>query len=94
MIIVSDAGPIIHLSLVGRNERKASLILSDDRQARLAAGRLGFSVIGTVGILAEAKRKRLVPALAPVLLALKEKGVWLSNLLIQKILADVGEPLE
>jgi predicted nucleic acid-binding protein len=51
-------------------------------------------VIGTVGILAEAKRKRLVPELAPVLLALKEKGVWLSSLLIQKILADVGEPLE
>jgi predicted nucleic acid-binding protein len=75
-------------------ERKASLILSDDRQARLAASRLGFPVIGTVGILAEAKRKRLVPALAPVLLALKEKGVWLSSLLIQKILADVGEPLE
>jgi predicted nucleic acid-binding protein len=74
-------------------EREASLILSDDRQARLAAERLGIPVVGTIGILVQAKRKGLVSALSPLLLHLKSKGVWLSTSLIQNVLAEVGESL-
>ena len=70
---------------------KAELILSDDRQARFAAERLGFRVQGTLGILAEAKRRGHLPSLAPLLYELREKGVWLSNELIEKILRDSGE---
>jgi len=74
-------------------ERKASLVLSDDREARLAAVRLDLPVIGTVGILLEARRRDLVPALAPVLMDLRAKGVWLSRSLIDAVLAEAGESL-
>jgi uncharacterized protein len=72
-------------------DRKAELILSDDRPARLAAERLGFRIQGSLGILSEAKHRGLLPALAPLLYELLEKGVWLSNELIQKILGESGE---
>jgi uncharacterized protein len=71
--------------------QQAELILSDDRQARLAAERLGFRVQGSLGILVEAKRRGLLPALAPLLFELREKGVWLSGELIHKILSEVDE---
>lgn len=161
MIVVADAGPIIHLSLVGRVEflptlygrvlvpslvygevvregedlpgshelrtadwvdvvehdsalslfrrlqkhlqdgeaaalavafsRRADLVLTDDRDARLTARELSLSVRGTLGVLAEAKRRDLVPALAPLLLKLKNCGVWLSDELIAQVLHESGE---
>jgi uncharacterized protein len=71
--------------------RKAELILSDDRQARLAAERLGFKIQGTLGILVEAKRHGLLPILAPLVSQLREKGVWLSRELIDRTLWEAGE---
>lgn len=72
-------------------ERGADLILSDDRPARLAATRLGIEVKGTLGILVEAKRRGRVEKIAPALAALKRGGTWLSDGLVERILADVGE---
>jgi len=72
-------------------ERQADWILSDDRQARLAAERLGFQVRGTLGVLAEAKRRSLIPELAPLLRRLQGQGVWLSERLIQSVLLEFGE---
>jgi predicted nucleic acid-binding protein len=74
-------------------EKEAALVLSDDRQARLLAQSLGFQVVGTLGILVEGKRRALVSELAPLLLDLKAKGVWLSTSLIQEVLSAVGESL-
>lgn len=163
MIVVADAGPIIHLSLIGRVDllaalygrvlvptavykevvqagaglpgstelrdapwaevaeyspvadlpktlssrlhsgeaaalrlalsRRADLVLSDDRQARTAARELGLQVIGTLGVLVEAKRQNQSLELAPLLLDLKTRGVWLSNDLIGAVLQRVGETL-
>lgn len=70
---------------------KADLILSDDRQARIASERLGFQVRGTLGILLESKRQDRIPALAPLLHALRAEGVWLSRELISLILKEAGE---
>lgn len=72
-------------------ERRADLVLSDDRPARLAAARLGIEVKGTLGILVEAKRSGRIEAIAPALAALKSGGTWLSDRLVERILADVGE---
>lgn len=72
-------------------ERKAELLLSDDRQARLAAERLGFRVRGSLGILAEAKRRGLLAEVAPLFAELREKGVWLSSDLTDKILRELKE---
>ncbi len=75
-------------------ERKAHWILSDDRPARLAAEALGFQVKGTIGILAVAKRKGLIPAVAPLLRHLQGCGVWLAEGLVARALQDLGERSE
>lgn len=72
-------------------ERQADWILSDDRQARLAAERLGFQVKGTLGVLAEAKRRSLIPELALLLRQLQDQGVWISEKLIQSVLLEISE---
>jgi predicted nucleic acid-binding protein len=71
--------------------RGATLVLTDDRDARLAARGLSLAIRGTLGILAEAKRRDLVPALAPLLFELKTCGVWLSDDLISQVLREAGE---
>jgi uncharacterized protein len=71
--------------------RRADWVLSDDRQARLAAERLGIRVRGSLGILVEAKRQGLVPSVAPLLRDLLTKGVWLSEELIARILRELDE---
>lgn len=72
-------------------ERRADLILSDDLPARIRAARLGLQVKGTLGILIEAKRRGEIEAIAPALAVLKLGGTWLSDRLIERILADAGE---
>ena len=72
----------------------ADLVLSDDRQARLAAERLALRVRGTLGILLEARRQDRIPELAPLLIELRSKGVWLSNKLIECVLQETGEAVE
>ena len=72
-------------------ERRSEWILSDDRKARLAAEKLGIKVRGSLGVLAEAKRRGLVPAVAPLLYELKAKGVWLSESLVERVLSGLGE---
>ncbi|HSF42208.1 MAG TPA: DUF3368 domain-containing protein [Thermoanaerobaculia bacterium] len=66
-------------------------VLSDDRQALLAAERVGIRVRGSPGILVEAKRRGLVTSVAPLLRDLLTKGVWLSEELIARILRELDE---
>jgi len=46
---------------------KSCLLISDDKQARSAAKRLGVAVIGTVGVLVRAKQSGVVTAIKPIL---------------------------
>jgi uncharacterized protein len=71
--------------------RGAEWVLSDDRQARLAAERLRIRTRGSLGILAEAKRRGLITSAAPLVRDLQRKGVWLSEELIARILRELGE---
>jgi predicted nucleic acid-binding protein len=72
-------------------DRRSEWILSDDRKARLAAERLGLKVRGSLGVLVEAKRRTLVPTIAPLLHELRAKGVWLSERLVEMVLREVDE---
>lgn len=69
----------------------ANLVLSDDRQARLAAERLALRVQGTLGIMLQAHRQGQISELASLLVELRSKGVWLSDKLIERVLREAGE---
>jgi len=51
-------------------------VLMDDSQGRAAAALLKLRVIGTVGVVVLARERALIPALAPLLEALRASGYY------------------
>jgi hypothetical protein len=85
-----DAGEAAALALA--LERKADYVLLDERAGRRIAHELGVNVIGVLGVLSEAKRRGLVPLLAPLIQRLQsEMDFYLSPTLIAEVLRLAGE---
>ncbi len=79
-------------TLVLALELNADLVLMDEREGRRAAQRLGFKVLGVVGMLIEAKRRTLIQNVRPLLDSLREDaGFYLSDAIYHRVLASVGE---
>ena len=73
-------------------EGGAELLLMDERLGREAARRVGVRVVGVAGVLLEAKRKRLIPAIKPYLDLLRDvTGFRLGDDVYAQILRDAGE---
>ncbi len=72
-------------------EHDARLILLDEKKGRQKAKDFGFTTIGTVGILQEAKEEGLIDAIKPLLIALQDNGMHLSDSLISNALRQAGE---
>jgi len=70
---------------------KSSLLIVDDLKGRKAAGRLSLEIIGTLGVLKAMKLKGIIREVKPFIERLKEKGFYISDDLINKLLSDVGE---
>lgn len=68
-----------------------STVLLDDLAARKIAHQFHLRYTGTVGILLAARRSGSVPALRPLLDGLVRHGLYLSQALMERALADVGE---
>ena len=66
-------------------------VLMDDKAGRRMATNAGVPVIGTVGVLVLAKRKRLVPLAKPLLENLAASGYFLSAEIIAAALIASGE---
>jgi predicted nucleic acid-binding protein len=66
-------------------------VLLDEQAARKAARRLGLHVVGTLGVLVEAKRQRRLAELRPIVIAMVEQGRHLSPHLCDAVLAGAGE---
>ncbi len=85
-----DAGEAEAIALA--SETKADLLLLDERHARQVAANLGVKVAGLIGVLLEAKHRRLLPAVKPVLDALiRQAGFWISHTLYNRTLQVAGE---
>ena len=93
-------GLLARLSDLGAGEVEAillaaevpnSIVLLDDKAARIRAKLIGLEVLGTLGVLARAKRQNLVPAVAPLVDQMRAKGFHASDALIRAILLGVGE---
>jgi predicted nucleic acid-binding protein len=66
-------------------------VVVDDRAARRCAALSSIPMIGTVGIVALARRRGIITAAAPVYRALRVAGLFVSPLLIKAVLAELGE---
>lgn len=73
-------------------EIKADMILMDERRGRLTGFRLGLRCLGIMGILTDAKHKKLIHAVKPLLDSLmKDAGFWIDSKLYQHVLQVNGE---
>ena len=71
---------------------KADLVLLDEKEARHTAHRLGFKVMGVVGILLLAHTRQYIPQVKPNLDALRHiAGFYLDEKLYQAILKQANE---
>jgi len=66
-------------------------VLMDDKLARRAAASVGLGVIGTAGVLIQAKRLAKIEAVAPLLRTLQASGYHLAPNLVAGILQLTGE---
>lgn len=67
-------------------------VLVDDLAARRAARKIGLNVIGTCGLLLEARRRNLIEAIRPPIETLSKSGYYLSESLIETVCRLAGEP--
>lgn len=72
-------------------ERRARLVVIDERLGRQHARRLELQLTGTVGVLLRAKEQSLIPSVGPVLRTLKKGGFYLSTPLIEEAIRLAGE---
>lgn len=69
----------------------ADALLIDERRGRTVAAARGISVIGTLGIVAGARRSGALERAAPVVAELRADGFWLSDTLVAEFLRRLGE---
>ena len=72
-------------------EKRILQVLMDDRKGRRVASARGLNVIGTVGLLVQAKSGGLIPCLKTVLETLGAAGIRVSAPLQAEALRIVGE---
>jgi hypothetical protein len=69
--LITDLGPGETQVLMLALESRAAVVVLDDALARQVAEMLGLRLTGTLGLLLDAKRAGLVPAVAPLLARLQ-----------------------
>lgn len=84
-----DAGEAAAIALA--NERSADLLLMDEVEGRQVAAYHGLRVVGTLGILIEAKRLGLIDTVAPLIDQLERANFRISPALRQHVLRSAGE---
>jgi predicted nucleic acid-binding protein len=84
-----DAGEYSSIRLCLKHP--GSLLVADDRAARLEARLHQIAHTGLLGVLLLAQEKGLVCALRPVLTALREQNYYIRDALQEQVLVQVGE---
>lgn len=66
-------------------------LLIDEKLGRDVAKKFDIKIIGTIGVLLLAKQKKLIPAIKPILMQLKNDHYFLSDKLIRETLSRAKE---
>ncbi|MCK9463548.1 MAG: DUF3368 domain-containing protein [Proteobacteria bacterium] len=102
--IVESDGPVdaVTLSLLDRGEAAViqfalkngvGTVCIDEKKGRRIARAVDLEVVGTLGLLLEAKKLGVLSAIAPVIEKLLEHGVWYQSGLLLSVLSSAGETL-
>lgn len=67
-------------------ETKADLIILDDKLARKTAEEKGLKITGTLGVLFKAREKGIIKEIKPLLLQLRNQGMWIKDDFFDKIM--------
>lgn len=78
-------------TIILANELGANLTILDETLGRYHAKHAELKVTGTLGVLLKAKKSGYIIELKSLLYELKDKGIWLSKDLIEKILILADE---
>lgn len=68
-----------------------SLLILDDQLARRIADLHKLRYTGTLGVLVKAKRTGYLSSVGAVVTALREKGMWLNDMIVEDVLRLSGE---
>lgn len=69
----------------------SNLVVIDDKNAKKHAKYLGLNVTGTLGILLKAKQQGFIQEIKPLLLELRDKGIYISDNIINICLKAANE---
>lgn len=72
-------------------ERRSTLVVVDELAGRKVAQSLGLKVIGSVGVLIQAKKLKKIPAVKPLIEAMHDAGIYFSQRFIDTVLERIGE---
>ena len=73
-------------------ELNGAIVLIDERAARAYARSLGLQVLGTVGVVLDAKRRGLIDRATPLLDDLRRSGFWLDDATYRSARELASEP--
>ena len=72
-------------------EHQEKVVILDDALARRIARAAGLKVWGTLRVLLEAKKRKLLPTMSAVVDELRQSGMWISDEVRQRIMKLAGE---
>lgn len=78
-------------TLLLASEHAGAMVLMDEKLGRNMAEYLGLQVVGTLGILAKARKLGLIPSFSGAALEMRQQGIFFSEALIHRIAAQLGE---
>lgn len=81
-----ESAVIVHAGVIG------AAVLMDERAGRQRALAMGLRVTGTLGVLVRARQRGLIGPIGPLVAALRASGQRLSQPVVLRALAAVGEP--